>query len=272
MLRLSRNGIGVLTSQYKSVLRKCAILNMFAAGLFLYAPQASAATGVNIDSLATMGTEIGEDYDYDKLYVNGSGENNTKEMFSESDKRSWITNYKDVQIGFDTEGGDVKTTVSNKHSIPETESSSDMTPTQGGGVVSNQNYYEDEGGINGAHLRFGNTTFENNSVSDFATDSDFAVTAGGVVSNMSVESFGVNKSTFNGNYTMHFVNAEGGALYNGIIVDPNGRTIGTAMIESSENVFDGNHVGNVDLDIIPASIRSAWKNSPYYTARTNGIT
>ena len=54
MLKLSRNGIGVLTSQYRSVLKKCALLNMLAAGAFLFASNAVAAdyaTGADFDRM-----------------------------------------------------------------------------------------------------------------------------------------------------------------------------------------------------------------------------
>ncbi len=293
MLKLSRNGIGVLTSQYRSVLKKCALLNMVAAGLFLLAPQASAATGENIDSLSTMGTEIGSDKPYDTLYVNGESGNNIAELFSESDQRGWITNYGDVYIGYKPDGTYLRTVVSNKHSTPQTTSTSDVTPVQGGGVISNQNILSSE---IGADTKIMVTTFENNSITEFnVTNAEsHPVAAGGVISNVGINSgdsgsVATKGVTFQNNYAMQFVYADGGAVYNGLSM-AHGEVAGIGHYTSSGDTFKYNHTGNEDMsqsefDVVKnavtagvtANITNVWKekwqgSATVSSEHPNGVT
>ncbi len=270
MLKLSRNGIGVLTSQYKSVLKKCALLNMVAAGFLMFTPPVHAAgTGINIESLRTMGTEIGEDKEYSILFVNGETGNNIKEMFSGNDERAWITNYGIVRLGEGMSGGEVvhvDTTISNKHSTPRTDSTSSMMPSEGGGVISNQSTDD----LISARTEINGVTFNNNSISEFYfwynpdavsdgndhRDPYHKVAAGGVVANVGIydgqaapsEYVMSKNSTYTNNYAMEFIHANGGALYNSMAMGPTG-VAGNGKLVSRNDVFRYNHVGNEDMSL-----------------------
>ena len=254
MLKLSRNGIGVLTSQYRSVLKKCALLNLIAAGALAFASPAHAEAGTNIASLDSMGTQIAvNETDYTILYVTPADHNTTVLFSGDSIYRSWITSEGLVRIGRDSTGAYYETTVSNKHSMPKTDGSSDVLPEQGGGVLAN--HPNSETGI-AASATFDGVTFENNSVTEFKKwdmAEGAGVAAGGVAVNTgkydssSPQSL-VNskKSIYQNNYTMQFLYADGGALYNSLATEWGGY-VGLARMESTEDTFRYNHVGNEDM-------------------------
>ena len=124
MLKLSRNGIGALTAQYRSVLRKCAIINMLVAGMFAFAPAASATVYDSATSprFQYMGMSI---YAGDYAYIYGSEGYNIKEVMSESSavgtdthNDAWVRNRGDVHFGYNTSGSTVDSTVvEHKHNI-----------------------------------------------------------------------------------------------------------------------------------------------------------
>ncbi len=276
MLKLSRNGIGVLSSQYRSVLKKCALLNLVAAGMLVFASQAQAAhiTGVNspsheLDLLKGMGTTVGK-YEgttpvgtYGKLYITGSMANtNTKEMFSAvNSSAGWLVNYSTVFFGTQPQDPDhpdettyikVPATVSDKHNLLNGTLSS-LTPNQGGGVIRNDTDLHTGSPVSGRVDIYG-STFKNNSVTNFQPDNDAAIAAGGFISNVgaydasSPSSYVASQgSTYINNYTMQFTYADGGAIYNGAYAGNYGRDVFIGKFSSKEDTFEYNHTGNENM-------------------------
>ncbi|MBQ9271454.1 MAG: autotransporter domain-containing protein [Alphaproteobacteria bacterium] len=270
MLRLSRNGIGVLTSQYRSILKKCAWLNLMAAGVFMFAANAMAenATGADLTAMANgikspiYDSGTGSYTSYHEpyaAYIYSGASTLTEEMFSDSTHQTgWINNYGTVAFGKNESGTAVSNTVvSGKHNLYG--GGSDVTQSQGGGVIGNlnNNTLNSSSGrpFIGATLDILGTTFNNNSATDFTkVTADSKVQAvGGVLANVSVgkQSGGANNivsvkdSSFTSNYTMQYVNAFGGAIYNGWdedVVNLYGDDGG--QLVSENNTFIGNHVGN----------------------------
>ncbi|MBO7132496.1 hypothetical protein J6V85_04585, partial [Candidatus Saccharibacteria bacterium] len=272
MLKLSRNGIGVLTSQYRSVLKKCAFLNLMAAGFLLFAPHAgmAATSGTNspdnqLATLNAMGTVIDNDQTYTVLYVIGTTGNNITEIFSdEGHNRGWIQNWNEVYLGqyISEETGTathVDTEISNKHSNPDMSTSS-LTPKRGGGVISNER---------GSTL-IDRVVFNNNSMTEFYNENAKVIAAGGAVMNSADDTgrIDINGSTFTNNYTMQFIEAAGGAIYNntGSAQDnPNNKP---GLMYSSGDTFSYNHAGNEDMS---ASEYDVVRNA-VTTEVTNNIT
>ncbi len=282
MLKLSRNGIGVLSSQYRSVLKKCAFLNMIAAGVLFFAPQAQAfevginSNGTQLHALQSMGTTIGkynasgtaEESTYGTLYITESPSNtNTKELFSDSSGTSggWLINYEEVRFGTqpDSSGsGFIKldTTIRGKHNLLNSLSTSDLTPAQGGGVIRNDTQLKSgtPERKSGGRVDISLTTFENNSVTNFSVystgGSEVAIAAGGAISNVglyapdSAPSYYIasNTSTYRNNYTMQFIFADGGAIYNGTFKGF-GTQIYFGKVMSEKDVFEYNHAGNENM-------------------------
>ena len=315
MLKLSRNGLGVLSSQYKSVLKKCAFLNMIAAGMFMFAPQAQAVDfidGTNndsaqLDTLKAMGTTVAK-YDasgttpqstYGTLYITGSPANtNTKELFSTASDVSagWIVNYGKVFFGEESTASgiiQVPATIKDKHNLLNS-TVSDVMPAQGGGVIRNDT--SSKTGVS-AWTNIVGTTFENNSSTDFSkynvTGSGIvAIAAGGVVSNVGIydrdkaPSYEVasKNSVYKNNYTMQFVYADGGAMYNGL-VSAYGDGVKLARTISIGDTFEFNHTGNEDMSQamydevreavtsgVTTNITQEWNaQKQYATANPNGV-
>ena len=281
MLKLSRNGIGALTAQYKSVLRKCLFLNMWAAGMFALLPSAANATVYDSASTASdttfqyMGQEILSE---DKAYVHGSAAYNLRELFSVSPHNdAWLRNRGDTHFGYDTSGSTVDSTVvSNKHNLTHKFISNQLTAAaNGGGVLSNMN-------DSGSELNIYKTEFNNNSDSRFIDDygspmRNNGMAAGGAIVNYSEKQANIVNSSFNYNYVMHFYNAAGGAIYNGSNllwgVTP---TLGSIEATNS-GVFANNHAGNEwlvnnsDVTQITSgtttNILNPWKNNSVDTVK-----
>ncbi|MCQ2734587.1 MAG: hypothetical protein MJ212_01370, partial [Alphaproteobacteria bacterium] len=148
MLKLSRTGIGLLTAQYRSILKKCFILNMVAAGAMLYAGSAKAesydfdiskvtntsATDMQ-ESLSIMGTPIGHSVDTPEQSLGilaYSGSDTLGKVLVSKDglpsgtygdgTRSWIVNNGLFASGYEynettgkLEAVDDSTAISNKH-------------------------------------------------------------------------------------------------------------------------------------------------------------
>ncbi len=291
MLKLSRNGIGVLSSQYRSVLKKCAFLNMIAAGMLFFAPQAQAdevfQTGVNksgheLSELESMGTEVGKyEYNpdpvevskYETLYITGemSG-TNKKEMFSD-DSSSWLVNYGNVYFGTQPSEDPshptetVTTVISDKHNLLKS-TLSDLTPSQGGGVFRNDTVLHTQiGGM----VSIVDTTFQNNSISNFTKyiqeeSRELPIAAGGVVSNIGVYNaveapsncVSSNRTQYINNYSMQFAYADGGAIYNGVYVGNQGTKVYIGRYRSTNDTYKYNHAGNEDMS---NSIQEAVRNA-----------
>ena len=200
MLKLSGHGIGLLNAQYRSVLKKCLLLNVMAASL-AYALPANAenahanASGVNNNSgVATaithlndkMGLEIGEHKDIGSLYVDKSFQNS---IYSEGDRQEtggdnqygpWIINYQNVYIGYKYEDSNKKE-VTNTIEIANRHNTNGDIDFSGGGVVVSGS----EKGTTNTLLQVRNTIFTNNSVSSSTTATGRFVASGGALTTYS---------------------------------------------------------------------------------------
>lgn len=277
MLKLSRNGIGLLTSQYKSVLRKCLLLNMCAAGVFSFA---SVANAVTYDSATSpefqyMGTtlEIG-----DNAFIYGRDGYNVIEVMSEGDesisdahKNGWIRNHGITMFGYNTSGTQVNSTsVEHKHNITVGHGMA----INGGGVIANMNNDN-----NNTQLTIYKTDFSDNSATRFINElggiDNTGMSVGGVMSNYSKNQADLILATFNDNYTMHFNQASGGAIYNGSNA-LYGTEIVLGSIQSTGSVFANNHAGNELMETyvpgassqVESKILDVWVNNS--TDTTNG--
>lgn len=245
MLKLSRNGIGALSALYRSVLRKCLLLNMFIAGAFAFVPAADATVydSATSSTFQYMGTMVNSG---DVAYVYGDGGYNTSELFSQNTayKDAWLQNNKgEIYFGKDTSGFKVlyDTIISNKHNI--THYNNDATyaaASNGGGAISNM-----DGGYT---VEIYKTKFINNSDTRFLDDSsnpqkNVGLTAGGALNNYSQGGVTIENSTFSNNYVMHYNNAFGGAVYNGSNLEF-GITPVYGTIFSTDGNYVNNHAGN----------------------------
>ena len=260
MLKLSRRAIGSLSSQYRSILKKCFLLNI-CMGSVLFSLNANAA-GDAMDSsvfntpnygnpLDAMGTSInGDTSAVSKLYVNGSY---TAGIYSNgASNYSWLLNMGTVQIGYkyDSSTGAIvednsRAQISNRHNMDA------YILYNGGSVVSNGNTAGDD-----AILKVVNTDFSNNSASCFGGacyyQDDSWGTVGGVIANYSTTEATIDNSTFSNNYVMSDETARGGAIFNG---SPN---TGQGILSSSNNTYTNNHAGNIDFAGLDTNVKNAW--------------
>ena len=290
MLKLTRNGIGALNAQYRSVLRKCAILNVLAAGLVSFMPTANAEVydSATYWRLEYMGTEI---KDGNSIYVHGSGgynikevinegriinnnsQNNSQEQENDTDNDAWIRNRSSAYFGYNTSGTTVNSTVvEEKHNTTVLNGYFE----NGGGVLSNMNNDDDNTVLN-IYL----TEFNNNSATRFVNElgikeSSEGVAAGGAISNYSANQASIVRTSFNDNYVMHFYNAAGGAIYNAskILYRASGPDPISGSIQSTGGgTFVNNHAGNemLDNEFITTKVRSKiidfWKNNSSDTVK-----
>ena len=264
MLKLSRRAQGLLNNQYRSVLKKCFIINTLLAAVVGLSSPAQAASNQTVNSgdsysdtsansvgallenlkngmgsvvdAYTAGTPIG------KLYVNTNAVN---EAYSDVNGASakygpWIINYGDVYIGkqYDKTTGAISEVpggiiLSNHHNMNAD------TIYWGGGIIAN-------GGGNlrasATNLQVINTTFKNNT----ATSSELKTTmsaVGGAISSFSTNEASVKNSSFLQNYVMSAGTAAGGAVYNGVGVTSGG-TASRGVFASQNNIYQGNYAGN----------------------------
>ena len=280
MLKLSRNGIGLLTTQYRSVLRKCLLLNICAAGVFAFLPMANATV---YDSASTprfqyMGmTVYGKDAEHttdDIAYIYGNAGYNLKEVMndgggsaSDTHNDAWVRNKGRVFFGYNTSGVQVvSTVVSHKHNITVLNG----LAINGGGVISNMNNDN-----NNTTLNIYRTEFNDNSatrfLNEFSAKDTTGMAAGGAISNYSSNQADIVRSSFNENYVMHFNHAAGGAIYNGSNA-LYGTTVVSGSIESSGgSTYVNNHAGNElmeystyvegDPSQVKSKILDVWKNN-----------
>ncbi|MBO6281160.1 MAG: autotransporter domain-containing protein [Alphaproteobacteria bacterium] len=286
MLKLSRTGIGLLTAQYRSVLKKCLILNMCAAGCFV-SVNAANATDYDINKIydstdaavsAKLQGEMGTDIDAQAasptlqgILIHGDM---TQELVSRDEAggtygsgyKYWVTNKGIIGVGYQKNGGIPSpasdTVISNKHNAGATDI------TFGGGAIQNHNAKQEEGGnvALDSLMIVTNATFSNNSATDFAYAGADSLSVGGAIFNISsyedpvpiisqilpdITNNTITGSTFTGNFAMNFIQASGGAIYNDAFTGLGPGGVGTAahigVINSSGNTFTGNHVGNEDF-------------------------
>ena len=274
MLKLSRNGIGALTAQYRSVLRKCAVINMLVAGIFAFAPTANATVYDSASSprFQYMGMSI---YAGDYAYIYGSGGYNIKEVMSESSavgtdthNDAWVRNRGDVHFGYNTSGSTVDSTVvEHKHNITVLNG----LAINGGGVIANMN-----NDANNTALNVYLTEFNDNSATRFVNEfgnkeSTTGIAAGGALSNYSTNQANIVRSSFNENYVMHFYRAAGGAIYNGSNALYGTTPVLGSIQSTGGGTFVNNHAGNELMNYqsyisgepsqVESKILDVWKNN-----------
>ena len=267
MLKLSRNGIGLLTAQYRSVLRKCFILNMCAAGIAIaFAGTANAWNpGDIVDSAdyPTLTTQMGNLINYDTttdiagMYLSGTYSSELYNIGLNND--AWIQNYEgQLVVGRNSGGSAVTTVISNLHNI------TGDSYTDGGGAIFNGNDKTKD--IAGGEFSVYNSTFSRNSVS---TDGFlYPMAAGGAIANVSRTAATITGTNFTENYAMSFTDALGGAIYNGTntVNAPSGAQSAYGNITSSGNTFTSNHAGNISgtyagytIDYVPSWLVTSWQ-------------
>lgn len=263
MLKLSVHGIGLLNAQYRSVLKKCLLLNVMAASL-IYALPASAenahanASGLNTSGVATaithlekkMGLEIGVNNDIGKLYVDKSFDNS---IYSEGNDLivgdanqygPWIINYQNVYIGYKYEDF-TKKEVTNTIEIANRHNTNGDTIFFGGGVIVSGS--EDDNVETVLQVR--NTNFTNNSASSSSTSKNLLVASGGAITTYSDKDNFIKNSTFDANYVMSGATAEGGAVSNvSAKVRGDSPTVDVGKLTSENNVYKNNYAGNKTSD------------------------
>ena len=263
MLKLSVHGIGLLNAQYRSVLKKCLLLNVMAASL-IYALPASAenahanASGLYTSGVATaithlekkMGLEIGVNKDIGTLYVDKSFENS---IYSEGNDLiegdanqygPWIINYENVYIGYKYEDF-TKKEVTNTIEIANRHNTNGDTIFFGGGVIVSGS--EDDNVETVLQVR--NTNFTNNSASSSSTSKGLSVASGGAITTYSNKDNFIKNSTFDANYAMSGATAEGGAVSNvSAKVRGDSPTVDVGKLTSENNVYKNNYAGNKTSD------------------------
>lgn len=268
MLRLSHRGLGLLNAQYRSVLKKCFMLNLAAAAFVLPAYAAdefkahqtanTSGSGNSLDAkgeevlnnlknqmgtVISSSTETTEAKPLGKLFINTSF---TEEHYSDdildtsnNNPGPWIWNRGEVYSGYqynfttgqisEVTGG---VTISNKHNT------SAMLGMFGGGVFVNGK----EDGTEQPLLKIINTKFLNNSSS--APDETLGQTAmGGAISNYSqnTENSIIN-SVFSKNYVMGADEIAGGAVSNFAVAGATRTDVG--YMQSQGNEYSNNYAAN----------------------------
>lgn len=264
MLKLSGHGIGLLNAQYRSVLKKCLLLNVMVASL-VYALPARAendsanASGNYSAGVATaithlidkMGLEIGKDKDIGSLYVDQSFKNS---IYSEGNKLEtgldnqygpWIINYQNVYIGYRYENG-AKKEVTNIIEIANRHNTNGDVEFSGGGVIVSGS----EKGDTKTLLQVRNTIFTNNSVSSSTTVAEDFIASGGAITTYGTKDNNfIKNSTFDANYAMSGATAEGGAVANiSAKTGESTKTVDVGKLTSENNIYKNNYAGNKTSD------------------------
>lgn len=259
MTKTNNHSWGLLNAQYRSVLKKCLLLNVFAGTLFAAFPAAAdnaianaSGSGEGSDLTGAinyikndMGNEIGANKTIGHLYVDTSFTNSlysSTNSGATSKLGAWLWNYQDVYIGYKYDSGKKelpqRITISNRHN---TNGNLDIT---GGGVIQNG----DEESSTIVVLNVHNVDFSNNTVSSSTTTNGNATAVGGVIHNYgtSTENF-VSGSTFSQNYVMSANEAFGGAIANASLSRADG-TMDVGYLKSENNSYTGNYAGNKTTD------------------------
>ena len=280
MLKLSRNGIGLLTAQYRSVLRKCLLLNIFAAGIFAFSAPAEAtiydsAVSPRFQYMGMTVYGVDEEHTTDDIaYIYGNAGYNLKEVMndgggsaSDTHNDAWVRNKGKVYFGYNTSGTQLDSTVvSHKHNITVLNGYA----INGGGVIDNMN-----NDARNTSLNIYRTAFYDNSatrfLNEFGIKDTVGMAAGGTISNYSANQAEIITSSFEENYVMHFNQAAGGAIYNG-----SNALLGTEVVLGSirstgGSTFVNNHAGNELMEYhtyiegepsqVESKILDVWKNN-----------
>ena len=269
MLKLSHRGLGLLNAQYRSVLKKCFLLNMVAASIMVAAPAMAddnwtanqtanaSGNGNNLDAkgeatirelkgkMATVISQAEAGSSNAKpigtLFVD---DNFTEELYSVDGTTTigaWIYNYGDVYVGYtkDLQDGAISkkdggVIISNKHNTDA------INPTIGGGAFVNG---KEAGGTYQPLLKVANTTFLNNSASSTDVDTSY-IASGGALANYSSNKEGIiENSKFTKNYVMGSGVIEGGAVANFAVIDQNSN-LDIGYMHSKNNEYTGNYAAN----------------------------
>ena len=276
MMKAHSHTLGLLNAQYRSVLKKCLLLNLAAAFFMAAAPAvaddwtpnqtANASNSGNLDSKGQttigylkdyMGTTISTDTGANKqsigtLYID---RNYTQELFSEGSDPAqfkagaWIFDNGNVYTGYKYDFGTGQITevtggviISNKHNTRA------LMNQVGGGVFAVGD--EDEIGTQPL-IKITNTTFENNSAS--ANNPTGMITSGAIANYSNNQDNVISNSKFVKNYVMGEKTISGGAVSNfaldntdkGYLLSKNNQYVGNyaANETSSTNAFLTQFVG-----------------------------
>ncbi len=262
MMKAHSHTLGLLNAQYRSVLKKCFMLNLVAASLLAAFPVAAddwnsnqtantSNTG-NLDAKGQltvgylkdyMGTTISTDTGDNKqsigtLFID---QNYTQELFSEGSDPTqfkvgaWIFDNGNVYTGYkyDSSTGQISEVtggviISNKHNTRA------LMNQVGGGVFVVGD--EDEIGTQPL-IKIVNTTFENNSAS--ANNPTGMVTAGAIANYSNNQDNVISNSKFTGNYVMGEKTISGGAVSNFALDDTD-----KGYLLSQNNQYTGNYAAN----------------------------
>ena len=283
MLKLSRTGIGLLSAQYRSVLKKCFLLNLAAAGLLI----APAAQAVDLEPgylnasdpaiTAKLNTEYGNQINADDTATNrlDNGTYYAKGLAMSGDitdyringvsGEAWIQNEGTIAIGYVYNDPTSSTmtevppsvsgfsaTIANVNRVANS-----LANNNGGSVLNNLNHTPLPASADEYQIRINLTQFANN------TNSFFAPTAteiyGGVISNVrdneKMGSMNMTNTTFINNYAMSNADILGGVIYNGSMeIQAEGYPVSDALIISNNNTYTNNGAFNNNLGVTSGTL------------------
>lgn len=245
MLKLTKKGLGLLNSQYRSVLRRCLAAQILAATVFL--PSQAMADGATVDTSKTysgdvetwraqLTTKMGnvvkteDSAVVSNLYVTSSY---TDQLYSSDTGSSgkygaWLANYGNVVVGKNADGTSVSVNIDNKHNMDAAAFS------EAGGAILSGNGDNTE-----VLLEVYGASFSNNTIASEETSSAEDFAQGGAVAIFNPQDNVIQNSTFRGNYALSVGAVEGGAVFVGWDVDAT-----TGKVAMSGNTFSGNYAGN----------------------------
>ncbi len=255
MLKLSNRGLGLLNAQYRSVLKKCFMLNLAAAFVAVATPAYSEGVSINANgggggtavqqALANltenMSNKIGDTTGstpsaINVLYVNKSF---TENLAGEGG--AWIKSYKGIWFGYEQNQYNELERLSEKIQIANKQNTSgDGIGASGGAVVNgNENINSSNVPVDDALIKVYNTEFNNNSV---IPGNNLA--GGGAIVNYSANPYNaIESSVFKGNYALGTKGSQGGAIYNvATLAFQNGHTP-RGYLSSSESTYNQNIAG-----------------------------
>lgn len=277
MLKLSRTGIGLLSAQYRSVLKKCFFLNLAAAGIIACSSPAAAEVvhGYLNAGDPTVGGLLNDDFGN---LINGDGTgdsihnadgvvaqglamygNNIAYRVNNFSQEAWIRNEGTIGIGYSytsdytnpTWGAyPTTTTISNVHSVSES------NRVNAGSVLMNNDitHTYNEVPFNGYKIEVQNAVFSQNTRSSFSDGNSDVY--GGVIGNVrdsdTQNKMNITNSTFSQNYAMSNKDIKGGVVYNGSVETQYGTSeykASNAYIYSTSNTYSNNGAYNNNLGV-----------------------
>ncbi len=263
MMKAHSHTLGLLNAQYRSVLKKCFMLNLFAASMlaafsataedWVSNQTANTSNAGNLDAKGQLTIGYLKDYMGTTVSTSTTEKNKqsigtlfidqsyTKELFSEGvipaelKAGAWIFDSGNVYSGYkyDFSTGRISevtggVTISNKHNTRA------ITKYLGGGVFAVGD--EDETATPPL-IKIVNTTFENNSAS--ASNPTGIITGGALVNYSNNQDNIISNSKFSGNYVMGEKNIYGGAVSN-IVSDATDK----GYLVSKNNQYVCNYAAN----------------------------